>query len=551
MGILLDAREIVTCAHVIDEALGKGWQRRSSEPGRVSICFPLADGAPCVEGTVDDRRWFPPGMTGRGEPSDIAFIQLDEDAPTSAERAALKNHSNSEAKAYGFRGKEVDGGWLSHPYGDWVYGRIAGTLPGGRMQFDGVNREGATVERGYSGAGVYVQDSDSVVGMIVEKDREKNTAQFIDVPSLKKARGRQAASPRAARREAPPALVASARKKKTELEEYLRAVGAALPEPDPDAGLLPYLEPILKKDDEPAHTLRAAFGFPRAVTVSRSIYNLAAGSEPSMRPLLGILAQRLNHLLWRFEFTLEVIPEEWAAEYMARSQALKAICEPHLVAKQPTLRDVSAALRLTKDLKAFTESAPDPILYAVLRSFSSSEEPLPQGDGSDSLSDEDVALDFLFDYLSRLLDGQWQIDDSSNAWWAVRTGIWAGDPRFRGLLTRVANKYYDITVPREDVSRLAAVPEIYKPIRTSSYTLSNAQAIVEHEVALDDALKEQLRQVIYRMRERLSNTPHSKQLYLASVHHEGFRNYLDYVADQEQEVGGADSAGGAGVTAEK
>ncbi|HYP54548.1 MAG TPA: hypothetical protein VEQ42_13445, partial [Pyrinomonadaceae bacterium] len=282
-----------------------------------------------------------------------------------------------------------------------------------------------------------------------------------------------------------------------------------------------------------------AFGFPKDAKLSAALYDIVASGEPSASPFLGILAQRLNHLLWRFESTLKYIPADWAEQYKARSEALRELCDPHLVAKRPTLRDVSAALRQeSKELRAFTESAPDPTLYAVLRSFDEGDSSLSLGDGGGPQDDREVALDFLSKHVSQLLGGGRVVDDSSNAWWAVRTGLCSGDERFRDLLKGVAHKYYDITVPAEHVSKLGAVPEIYKPIRTSSYTLSNAQAIVERERNLDASLKEQLRQVIYRMLERLLKTPPSKQLYLASVHHEGLSNYLDYVADQEREAAG-------------
>lgn len=539
MGILLDDREVVTCAHVVDKVLDKNWHLKPT-PGRIRICFPLADGVPYIDGTVDKERWFPqipPGLAGRGEVSDVAFIQLDDVAPSSAERAVLAGHvKNQVADAFGFRGTETKEGWLSHPYGEWVSGKITGSLPGGRAQFDGTNAIGAAIERGYSGAGIYVTVSDNVVGMIVEKDQTLKIAQFIDVQSLNKARGKTSTAKVVGRHQAPATLVSQTRTKKAEIEEYLRTIGATLPFPDSDTDLLSYLKPILNNDDETAHRLRDAFKLPKAVEASRSLYTLVASKEPSMQLSLGVLAQRLNHLLWRFVETLKFIPEDWAQEYIQLCDILRTICEPYLMAKQPTLRDISAALRMSKDLSAFTESAPDPTLYAVLRSFSGA------GSRSDAgLSDRDVALNYLFDYVSKLLSGDRQIDDSSNAWWAVRTGIWQDDARFRNLLVGVARKYYDITVPRAEVSRLAAVPEIYTPIRTSSYTLSNAQAIVERDRELDQALKDQLRKVIYRMLERLLKTPLSKQLYLASVHHEGFRNYLDYVADQEEVVTGEES----------
>src|SRR5271165_3511458 len=76
MGILLvNGREIVTCAHVIDAALGPGWQE-SKKQAVVRICFPFVDEYPSLEGTVDGERSVAPGRTSGGEPSDIAVIQL-------------------------------------------------------------------------------------------------------------------------------------------------------------------------------------------------------------------------------------------------------------------------------------------------------------------------------------------------------------------------------------------------------------------------------------------------------------------------------------------
>jgi WD40 repeat protein len=193
MGILVDDREIVTCAHVINAALGSDW-RKASGPAVVKVCFPLADGSCCVEGTADRKRWFPPGRTKGGELSDVAVIQLAQDAPPSVGRAVLRRHAvGKKARAYGFRGHELDNGsWLSHPDGEWAEGNIVGPLPGGRAQFDGLRPTGAPVQKGFSGGGVYDPNQHAVVGMIVEADREKDSkiAQFVDALSLMKALGR-------------------------------------------------------------------------------------------------------------------------------------------------------------------------------------------------------------------------------------------------------------------------------------------------------------------------------------------------------------------------
>ena len=187
MGIFVGHREIVTCFHVIDVALDPGWLEKPEE-AVVGICFPLADGTPWVEGTVDKKRSFAPGRTSGREPSDVAVIQLAQECARSVEPARLSEHDlDSRAMAYGFRSKEVDGDLLSSPTGQWAEGKIMGSLAGGRGQFDGLRQIGARVEHGFSGAGVYDPDKDAVVGMIDRSDRDfQHIAQFIDVPSLRK-----------------------------------------------------------------------------------------------------------------------------------------------------------------------------------------------------------------------------------------------------------------------------------------------------------------------------------------------------------------------------
>ncbi len=193
MGIVVSDREIVTCAHVINAALGRDLEASSPPTAKVSVCFPLAEGSPCAQGKVDKNHWFAPARTNDGSLSDIAVIQLDEDAPASVGRAMLQKHEiDQTVKAYGFRGKLVKEVWRSHPTGEWSDCKIIGPLPGGHVQLDGLRITGAVIEKGFSGAAVYWPTRDAVVGMIVESDKgeDKAIAQFMDVPSLWKALGR-------------------------------------------------------------------------------------------------------------------------------------------------------------------------------------------------------------------------------------------------------------------------------------------------------------------------------------------------------------------------
>ncbi|MCA1675982.1 MAG: serine protease, partial [Actinobacteria bacterium] len=192
MGLHITDREVVTCAHVVDFALGAGWQR-SGRPARLRICFPFHDRALCMEGTVDPDRWFPPGRSVNGEPADIAVIRLDEPSPVDVGRVLLAGYLPGAAvQVYGFRGATLaDGSWRSHPDGEWAFGQVVGPQPGGRVQFDGQRTTGARVTRGFSGGAVYDPEQRAVVGMIVEADRDADTriAQFIGVACLQRALG--------------------------------------------------------------------------------------------------------------------------------------------------------------------------------------------------------------------------------------------------------------------------------------------------------------------------------------------------------------------------
>jgi hypothetical protein len=535
MGFLVSDREILTCAHVIVAALGEDWAKGV---GKVRLCFPFIEGPQgdslCVDGSVDRSRWLAPGPPLPGKPTDIAVVKLEQDAPSSVKRAVLRDHKNdARVKIYGFRGKELASGAVSHPEGEVIEGIILGPLPGGRGQFDGIRDTGATVEKGFSGSGVYDPKHDALVGMIVEADMEKprKIAQFIDMPSLKQALGKVAASPptgTVGSRTASKSLLVAAQNKMREIETYLQEIAEILPQPDPDRGLTTLLESILFGGPD-ADRLRVAFGFTAKPEKLHGTFELAAGGDQSVAPLLGIWAQRVDQALWRYKYTLEYIESTWAAEAGQRADELRTICAPHLPARQPGLSDISAVIvDGSKDLKAFIEYAPDATLYAVMRSFKHAHDDTLSGPEPGS----GPALDFLFNYIQDLERGVRSIDDSSNAWWAVRIGICRGQERFRGLLSFVAEKLDDVRIPSEEISRLAPMPEIYKPIRTISYTLSNVQAILQCDREIDGELRNRLHDVIATVLDRLLKTPRSNQLYLASVHHEGLRNYFDYFEEQ-------------------
>ncbi len=176
MGILLNHREICTCTHVIETAKGlkhDDWPEVFS----VRVCFPFAEGHPCLEATVVKHRATTVDRNAKATVSDIAFATLDQDAPDVVNFARLVDGNSSVAVAYGFRSVEKDGKILIGRTGGWSEGTILGPLPGKRGQLDGIRTTGIRVQPGFSGAGLYCRTANGIIGMIVESS--KNTEELI------------------------------------------------------------------------------------------------------------------------------------------------------------------------------------------------------------------------------------------------------------------------------------------------------------------------------------------------------------------------------------
>jgi hypothetical protein len=317
-----------------------------------------------------------------------------------------------------------------------------------------------------------------------------------------------------------------------QIESYIQKIATCIPAVKGDEELLSFLSPTLSQDKTRNKNLRRAFGFPAKLDTSATLLQLLSSSEPSLRPLISVCAQRMYHFLWRLKSTVQEIDAVWREEVLPKIDAAVRLCEPHLMAKWPTLLDLSGPLKFKADFSQIVESAADPTLFAVLRAFDYHDENQPLLAHEDELKQLRIsALDFLFDYLQDVLSMKRPVDDSSNLWWALRVGICSGDGRYLNLIGLIAARFSKIVVPTLTVQGRSVVPEIYRDVRTASYTLSNIQAILEAGVEIDETTLDQLKKIIQLMIKLLLDVPFSKNLYLASVHHEGIGNYLDYSRD--------------------
>lgn len=111
VGFVITDRHILTCAHVVNTALGRG-QRAQDEPGpdvRIQVDFPMlgaAGGTPSRSCKV--LAWAPPPLSGvTGE--DVAVLELaGEDMLAGSGAARLSNQvslSDTEVSAFGYPGE--------------------------------------------------------------------------------------------------------------------------------------------------------------------------------------------------------------------------------------------------------------------------------------------------------------------------------------------------------------------------------------------------------------------------------------------------------------
>lgn len=169
-GFLIAPGHVVTCAHVAAAVLGVEPRTEIAPAGELAAEFPLLPSGAQVRAEIIE--WLP---LRADETGDVAVLRLLEDAPEGA--AAVPIVPESEVWGHRFR---VCGFPRGHDGGRWVGGELRARQGNGWIQLEAdVGR--AEVERGFSGAPVWDEDTGAVAGMMVTK-ADRGTA-FLMPPS--------------------------------------------------------------------------------------------------------------------------------------------------------------------------------------------------------------------------------------------------------------------------------------------------------------------------------------------------------------------------------
>ncbi|MHC4115895.1 MAG: nSTAND1 domain-containing NTPase [Planctomycetota bacterium] len=178
-GFLVSERHILTCAHVISQALKIPKNKSDVPVGRIHLDFPfLRIRRRSVARIVRWKRILT-GVSGTQEPGeDIAVLELESDPPLGSKIARLVTSDNlwgHPFRAFGFP--------AAYDQGVWASGRLLAEQAGGLVQIEDVKRTGYFVEPGFSGTPVWDEQTDGIVGMVVASESRPEVRAAFVIPA--------------------------------------------------------------------------------------------------------------------------------------------------------------------------------------------------------------------------------------------------------------------------------------------------------------------------------------------------------------------------------
>jgi hypothetical protein len=164
LGLLVGREQVVTCAHVVNAALGRG-QREQAKPGDdvdVQLEFPLLAGLedPVRKGRV--VAWEPPPRSGTGI-GDVAGLTLKEPAPSGCLPARFSISApepGAALRVFGYPGRP------SRESGAWVDVDLKGQVEGRLLQVESRADQTVKAQPGFSGSPVWDHSTGDAVGLL-------------------------------------------------------------------------------------------------------------------------------------------------------------------------------------------------------------------------------------------------------------------------------------------------------------------------------------------------------------------------------------------------
>jgi len=164
MGIVLDSRHVMTCAHVVNAALARPNESATSPTETVRVAFPLSRSDETLEARV--VVWRP--MHAKEGASDVAILELEEPVPLDVGHAKFvrtqQTAPGGTLQVFGIRAGSESG--------SRVEARFMGKTRLGEAQIDGIGTVGVFVQGGFSGSAAWDVAARGVAGMVVARDSD-------------------------------------------------------------------------------------------------------------------------------------------------------------------------------------------------------------------------------------------------------------------------------------------------------------------------------------------------------------------------------------------
>jgi V8-like Glu-specific endopeptidase len=173
-GFLISNQYLLTCAHVVTEALDLPPETVSKPSKLIQFDFPFINREEKLNAEVD---FWLPYQSDPQKIGDIAGLKLHNKViPDKVQPICLKTSykSNHTFRIFGFPNQRTDG--------VWAYGTLKDTLPNGWGQMEG-QEKGYRVQSGFSGAPIWDNEEKAVVGMAVAEDKNEQRRIAFFLPS--------------------------------------------------------------------------------------------------------------------------------------------------------------------------------------------------------------------------------------------------------------------------------------------------------------------------------------------------------------------------------
>ncbi|MFO0821381.1 MAG: hypothetical protein U1A77_25790 [Pirellulales bacterium] len=169
MGIVVDHKCVITCAHVVNMAWGQAAYSPAPPPAarsfRIRFCFSSV--REC-KGRI--KKWGLASGDSRSESVDLALLELEKDKPVDV-RAGEFTFDECQGMSWKVYGQHVP----NERAPNWTTlagAKISSPTLGAHVQLDGVSGAGRWIDHGDSGGAVWCPELEGIVGIVATKHME-------------------------------------------------------------------------------------------------------------------------------------------------------------------------------------------------------------------------------------------------------------------------------------------------------------------------------------------------------------------------------------------